>query len=126
MGGSFALERICRVLCWVQVLADAEMQSNAATESYRVATLWTSYFWQELLKRFASAKTQEIRFQDLLANLVTDVLAVHNQPEWPAAHLLLQVSAESGATPGTQAVNEVWNRRKRWRWLRRPAGPLSK
>ena len=117
------------------VQADPKAAGSHAADSHKAAALWTSYFWQELLKRSASAKSQvttrpekklqqrgtwqsrvdvrgwvcvhsatgctavlshnpspsqEIRFVDLLGNLVVDILAVINQPEWPAAQMIVE------------------------------------
>jgi hypothetical protein len=71
-------------------LADPKAAAAHAAEAFKAAALWTSYFWQELLKLSATAKSQEVKFVDLLGNLVTDILVVCNQPEWPAAQLLVE------------------------------------
>ena len=56
---------------------------------------WSHYFWKEFLSTWHSAKVQEVDFKGQLSNIVSDLLAVLNLPEWPAAGIvLLSLSAQ--------------------------------
>ena len=64
-------------------------RDRRVSRGFDPAFRWASYFWRELLTGWASARAQEIDVKALMQNLVSDLLATLNMPEWPSSGLAL-------------------------------------
>ena len=80
-------------------------RDRRVSRGFDPAFRWASYFWRELLTGWASARAQEIDVKALMQNLVSDLLATLNMPEWPSSGLaLLSLCQELAGRGGGQHV----------------------
>ncbi|KAF7803063.1 sister chromatid cohesion protein SCC2 isoform X1 [Senna tora] len=71
---------------------DLSIDATYPTKCHEATTDACCLFWSRVLQRFASAKTQDAsEVKLIMENLVTDLLATLNLPEYPASAPILEV-----------------------------------
>ncbi|XP_077223251.1 PHD finger family protein isoform X2 [Tasmannia lanceolata] len=72
--------------------SEVSIDATYPTKCREAATEACALFWKSILQRFSPAKTQDMsELKATMENLIMDLLATLNLPEYPAASLLLEV-----------------------------------
>lgn len=67
-------------------------EASGSPKIFEPAMETTTHFWKHVLQRWATPKAQDgADVKGIVENLIVDLLATLNVPEFPAASLLLQV-----------------------------------
>lgn len=74
-------------------ITDASVDADYPIKCHEAATEACCLFWSHVLQRFTAAKSQDMsEAKGIIDNLVQDLLAILNLPEYPAAASILEVT----------------------------------